>query len=418
MAWYDDGELRFAVGIEDTFVPQSAPGLRPLDEYDLMQHYRFWSDDLGYAKESGATMVRWGIPWYKVNPALGEWDFEWLDQVVDRFEELGLELVADLMHYGTPLWLEDEFANSEYPVLVAEFAGQVARRYRGRIAHYTPLNEPMLNIMYCGEFGHWPPALTGQEGFVTVLRGVAKGLVLTQQAVTAEDPDADFVHVEASFRFVGDSPRHAAQIEHLRQRAFLVEDLVTGSVGRDHPLVPWLRDNGFTDADFEWHRANVAWPDVMGVNYYPQHSTELFEDGVEHHGGPGDLRPRQDDWTEGLEELLRGWQARYERPVFLTETCQTGSVEDRIRWMDASVASVHRLRAEGLDVVGYTWWCVTDMFEWTYRAGDGSPMDYHLAMGLWSLEEDEAGVMQRVKNAAADRFAFHATQAHQQHLEG
>lgn len=410
--WYNDGKLRFAVGIEDTFVPQWKPGLRPLDEYDLMQHYRFWSEDLGYAAESGATMVRWGIPWYKVNPARGEWDFEWLDKVIDRFDELGLELIADLMHYGTPLWLDGEFANPAYPELIAEYAGAVAERYRGRIRHYTPLNEPMLNIMYCGEFGYWPPALTGDSGFVTLLRQVGKGIVLTQRAIAEADPGADFVHVEASFRFAGDLEAHREEASHLRHRAYIVQDLVTGRVDKSHALSGWLRDHGFSDADFAWFQSNTAWPDVMGVNYYPAHSTELFEEGVHHSGGPEDLRPRHNDWTDGLEELLRDWNARYGVPVFLTETCLTGSVEDRIRWMDASVASVKRLKSEGLDVVGYTWWCVTDMFEWSYRPGEGKPMDYRLEMGLWSLVERDDGVLERVKNPAADRFLFHATAIH------
>jgi aryl-alcohol dehydrogenase-like predicted oxidoreductase len=49
--------FRFAVGIEDTFVPHAFPGHRALDEYELTQHYRFWSEDLGLAAETGAGLV-------------------------------------------------------------------------------------------------------------------------------------------------------------------------------------------------------------------------------------------------------------------------------------------------------------------------------------------------------------------------
>jgi len=45
---------------------------------------------------------------------------------------------------------------------------------------------------------------------------------------------------------------------------------------------------------------------------------------------------------------------RVHRPVFLTEMSVVGNVEERIRWLDQSVAHVHALRAGGLDVVGYT----------------------------------------------------------------
>lgn len=402
--WYREGRLHFALGVEDTFVPQQEPGRRALDEYELMQHYTFWERDLELCEQSGATLLRWGIPWYRVNPAPGEWDWEWLDQVVDWFDAHRIDLVADLIHYGTPLWLEGEFAAADYPERVAEYARAVAERYRGRIRHYTPANEPLLNVMYCGEFAHWPPYLSGDDGFVTVLKAISRGIVLTQHAIAEADPDADFVHVEASFRFDGALSAHPETVEHLRHRAYIVQDLVMGRVDDAHPLTPYLRAHGFSDDDLEWARTHTAQPDVVGVNYYPQHSTELFEDGVVLGGGPGELRPRRNAGTEGLKEVLSTFAARYGRPVFLTETGYTGTVQERIDWLHDSVAAVEDLRREGVDVVGYTWWCITDMYEWTYRHSDGPRRDHLLRMGLWALEEDADGILHRVHTPVADAF--------------
>jgi len=402
--WYSDGRLRMAVGIEDTFIPQTREGERALDEYELMQHYRAWEQDLELSAESGAEMIRWGIPWYRVSPEPGRWEWSWLDKVIEKMNDLGLDLVADLIHYGTPLWLVNEFANPDYPAHVAEYAAKVAERYRGLIRHYTPANEPLLNTMYCGEFGEWPPYLEGDTGFGTVLRGISRGIVTTQNAISAVDPSADYVHVEASFRFAGATDAHPEVHEHLRHRAYIVQDLVTGRVDARHPLTPYLLQHGFTDNDLEWARTTTAQPDVVGVNYYPQHSTEVFQEGVYLGGGPDALRPRLNAWTEGLRDVITSFAKRYDKPVFLTETGFTGTVDERIAWMDASVEEVRQLRAEGTDVIGYTWWCTTDMVEWSYRHGNGAPMDYRLRMGLWSLEEDAAGVLQRVRTAAADRF--------------
>jgi beta-glucosidase len=410
--WYDAQELLFAVGFEDTFVPQTRPGGRSLDEYELTQHNHYWYDDLGRAAESGARYVRWGIPWYRVNPADGVWDWSWLDQVVDRFDELGLVAIVDLMHYGTPLWLDNQFANARYPDAVSEYARRVAERYRGRLTVFTPLNEPLLNVLYCGEFGYWPPYLSGDDGFVTVLRAIARGIVCTQQAIVdVVGDDASFVHVEASFRFSGDLHAYPEQSAHLGHRAFLVEDLLTGKVDEHHPLAAYLRRFGFADEDFAWHREHLARPDVMGVNYYPAISTEVFEQGVAHTGGPSDPRPRVDEWTDGLADVLTRWHRRYDVPVFLTETCYTGTVEQRLSWLDASVECVHQLRRAGVDVVGYTWWAVIDMFDWAYRDGAGPLASYQLPMGLWDLKLDGAGVWQRVRNPVADRYWQHANQA-------
>ncbi len=407
--WFADGRLRYAVGVEDTFVPQVRPGERPLDEYELMQHYRAWEEDLELCAESGATMVRWGIPWYRVNPEKGRWDWAWLDRVIDKFDSLGLDLIADLIHYGTPLWLEGQFSHPDYPRRAAEYAAAVADRYRGRIRHYTPLNEPLLNAMYCGEFGHWPPYLTGDHGFCTLARAISRGIVETQSAIAAVDPGADFVHVEATFRFTGDLDAHRATVEHLSHRAFLIQDLVTGRVGPEHPLARYLLTHGFSEPDLAWAQRHTAQPDVVGVNYYPQHSTERFEAGIVQGGGPDDLRPRHNAWTEGLKDVLTAYADRYGKPVFLTETSFTGTVEERITWMDVSLRAVKELRAEGADVIGYTWWCITDMVEWSYRHGTGKPLDYRLPMGLWGLEEDESGLYQRVRTAVADRFLAHSS---------
>ncbi|MDR1077704.1 MAG: family 1 glycosylhydrolase [Propionibacteriaceae bacterium] len=412
MRWYQDGRLHFALGLEDTFIPQTRPGERALDEYELTQHYDHWHEDLGLAAESGATMLRWGVPWHRVNPAPDGWDCSWLDRVVDRFDQVGVTPIIDLMHYGTPLWLERQFAHPDYPARVAEYAARLADRYRGRLNCFTPLNEPLLNAIYCGQFAHWPPYLSSDEGLVTLIRALTRGIVATQRAIAEVAGDeVTFIHVEASFRFAGEVAANQAEVDHLRNRAFVMEDLVTGRVGDDHPLAPYLLRHGFSDDDLDWARRNTAWPDVMGVNYYPAGQTEIFEVQERHSGGPLDPRPRRNDWTTGLTEVLTAWAERYGRPVMLTETAITGSDAIRQAWLDDSVAAVHGLRAEGVDVVGYTWWSLIDMIEWTYRQGTQPPSHYQLNMGLWRLEADATGAMRRVRTPLADQFRRHALAA-------
>lgn len=411
--WYDPDSLLFAVGIEDTFIAQEYPGRRKLDEYEMTQHNQFWHSDLGLAAEAGARAIRWGIPWYRVNPERGEFDFSWIDRVADRFEEVGLTPIIDLMHYGTPLWLERSFDDPDYPKLIAEYAAAVAERYRDRFTVFTPLNEPLLNVIYCGEFGIWPPHQTGDAGFARLLGQIGEGIVRTQAAIADVTADsASFVHVEASYRF--SDPEHSAPelVEFLRNRAFIVEDLVTGRVDDAHPLVGWLRSNGFSDDALAWHAENVAIPDVMGVNYYPQVSTEAFSPGaVQPSGSLEDPRPRVDHGTTGLEEVLLAFWNRYERPVMVSETSVGGTPAERIEWMDASISTVHRLRDRGVPVVGYTWWAVFDWFTWDYRE-ETKPLENYLCRnGLWDLEIDAAGVFQRTRTAAVDRFRHHATEA-------
>lgn len=409
--WFEDGALHFGLGIEDTFVPQSRPGERAIDEYALTDHYARYAQDLDLAVGSGATFLRWGVPWYRVNPARGTWDWSWVDRVVDRFAEVGLRPVIDLLHYGTPLWLDGQFAHPDYPQVVAEYAVAFAERYGDTVTDYTPVNEPMIHALFSGVYGYWPPYLTGDDGLTTMVRALGEGFVRSQRGIADVLGDrATFMHVDASMRYAGDvHGGHRAQAERLREQAYLVEDLVTGRVGDDHPLAGVLRAGGMADAHLAWFAEHAVRPDVMGVNYYPRISTEVFEEGVHHLGGFADPRPTQDAGVAGLVEVLTAAERRYGVPVMLTETSVTAPAADRVAWLRESVGAVRALRAVGHRVVGYTWWPLFDMYEWTYRHGTGPREDYLLTMGLYDLVEDGAGGLDRRPTPVADTYRELAT---------
>ena len=393
--WERPYGLWFAVGIEDTFVPQSCPGLRPLDEYELTGHYDKWREDLDLAASTGASMIRYGIPWYRVNPAPDEWDWSWTDRVMERLRSLGLIPIIDLMHCGCPLWLRGEFANPDYPEHVAEYAAQFAGRYGESVRFYTPMNEPLLNAMYCGEDGRWPPALTGDEGFVLLTKQLVRGIVRTQRAVVDRVGDPTFVHVEATFRYRG-GPGHAELIKSLRHRTWLIYDLLFGRVDHDHPLYAYLSNNGFSDEDFAFFREHVTEPDILGINYYPHMSTtEFLPDGGRRNAWSGAV---------GMEELVRDFHARYGKPIFWTETSVPGTVEDRLRWLEASLELVYRLRSEGIPLVGYTWWPLFSLLNWAYREGGKPPEAYLWHMGMYDLKPDGGGNFLRTETPVVEAF--------------
>jgi len=176
-------DFLWATGIEDTFIPQTRPGHRSLDEYELMGHYKHWREDLALARELGVQAIRWGVPWYRVEPRQEAFDWSWTDQVLPYLaEELGITPIVDLMHYGCPFWLRGEFANDAYPRAVASYAAAFARRYSRLVHWYTPLNEPLITAEFCVLRGIWPPHLHGDGGFVRVLDAVCRGIVATTEA--------------------------------------------------------------------------------------------------------------------------------------------------------------------------------------------------------------------------------------------
>jgi beta-glucosidase len=372
----------WASGIEDTFVPQTRRGHRALDEYELIGHYQHWREDLMLAKQLGVKMLRWGVPWYRVEPQQGEFDWRWTDELLPYLvEELGVTPIVDLMHYGCPFWLRGEFANAEYPQAVATYAGAFAERYKHLTHWYTPLNEPLENASMCGKRGLWPPYLRGDSGYVTIMLQLVRGIRNSVAAIKSADPHAILVHIEAA------GLRRAARedLEVLaaedRLRGFLCYDLLTGRLNNEHSLFTWLLRNGASPNDLSSFARTPIELDVLGLNFYPQWSTQqITVDG----GGRLMYRATEKDGA-GFGALIDDFYRRYQVPIIVTETSAKGSDRVRARWLEDSVAAVKCLRGQGVPVLGYTWFPMFTMIDWRYRYGREPLETYRLELGMYTL---------------------------------
>ncbi|HVR95803.1 MAG TPA: family 1 glycosylhydrolase [Thermoanaerobaculia bacterium] len=377
----------WASGIEDTFVPQTRPGHRALDEYQLMGHYEHWREDLDLARDLGVQALRWGVPWYRVEPLPGELDWHWTDQVVPYMvEELGITPIIDLMHYGCPFWLRREFASDDYPRAVAAYARAFAERYAGRVRWYTPLNEPIVNALFCGKRGLWPPYLRGDAGYIRIMLQLVRGILRTVDAIKEVDPGALMVHVEAT----GLNRAARADLEVLaieeQRRGFLGYDLLTGKLTPDHPLFTWLLRNGASPDDLAAITRSAIPLDVIGMNFYPQWSTQQVT--VDRKGRLAYKAVEQDG--AGFVTLIEDYWKRYNVPIMVTETSARGAVDVRSRWLEASVAAIRQLRAAGVPVLGYTWFPMFTMIDWRYRFGKQTVDHYRLDLGLYTLAPEGA----------------------------
>src|SRR5512132_1257028 len=97
----------WATGIEDTFITAPWPQTgRTLDEYELTGHYDRWHSDLGMMREINVNAARYGIPWHRIQPRQGVWEWDFVDRALGRILELGIEPIVDLVHYGLPTWID------------------------------------------------------------------------------------------------------------------------------------------------------------------------------------------------------------------------------------------------------------------------------------------------------------------------
>lgn len=428
-------DFMWATGIENTFIPQTRAGLRALDEYELTQHYELWRQDIDRVASLGVSHLRWGVPWYRVNPAPGRFNWTWVDEVLDYVvNEKGIQPILDLMHYGTPRWMENSFINASYPQRVAEYVSEFATRYKDLIQFYTPLNEPTLNADLCGRVGIWPPYLRGADGYVKILMQIARGMALTAQALREIDPDAVLVQVEALLWLWTTDARLKGMIDRSREHRYLAFDLFTGRVDDQHPLWPFLQSHGVREGDLTWLRDRAARVDVLGVNFYPWSGGEVVMgpkgrvpsrartlldlnfspwsggETVIHAG----RRPRVRRILTGhyLVDVLREAWTRYQIPLMITETSAKRNVAGRAQWMDETVAAVRTAQADGVPVIGYTWFPAFTMIDWSYRTGRRPLSRYLLHLGLWDSHFDEEGVLQRHPTPLVERYQQYVAGEH------
>ena len=378
----------FAGGIEDTFVPQVINGHRPLDEYELIGHYEHWREDLNLARELGLHALRWGVPWYKVEPQSGKFDWRWIDEVIPYMvEELRITPIIDLMHYGCPFWLEREVANKDYPRYVARYAQEFARRYGHLIKFYTPLNEPIINALMCGLRGLWAPYLKGERNYLKIMLRLARGIQNTVHAIREVDADSVMVYVEATglTRAIRDDLQALAVEEN--RRGYLCFDLITGNFKPDHPLYLWLIRHGFTPEHLAEFYEKPVKLDILGMNFYPQWSTkQIYQDrrGRIHFR---DIEPE----GNGFVELIESYYDRYKTPIMITETSAVGTDEIRSRWFESSLSMVKGLREKGVPVIGYTWFPLFTMIDWRYRFSSEPLEHFYLELGIYKLNQSGEG---------------------------
>lgn len=391
----------WSTGIEDTFItaPHPVTG-RTLDEYELTGHYERWFEDLGLIAELGVPCARYGVPWHRIQPAPGTWDWSFPDATLERLLDLGVEPQVDLVHYGLPAWIEGAFLHPDYPKLVADYAARLAERFRGRITWYTPLNEPRITGWYCGRLGWWPPFRRSWAGFVALMLAIAKGMVETVRALQSVDPEIVPYFVDATDLYDTDDPAFEEEAGRRQEIVFLALDLVSGRIGEGHPLWPWLLKHGAREADLAWFRDNAVETPVIGLNLYPMFTQKkLLRDA----GGRFRIRMPYAG-PDLVTRLGRLYFERYGVPLMISETASIGSLSRRLAWLDGSVAATRQLRSEGVPLVGYTWWPMFSLVTWAYRQGR-RPVTEHLArMGLWDIVPDAQDPLRRVRTPAVDIY--------------
>ncbi|NQT58352.1 MAG: family 1 glycosylhydrolase [Bacteroidetes bacterium] len=375
----------WAGGIENTFInhPHPVTGKR-LDEYELTNHYDNWKSDVEMVASIPINSLRWGIPWYKANPKPGVFDLDWSKRVVDALLEKNIEPIIDLVHYGTPDWLDNSFLHPDYPDRVTEFTEAVLSSIGDRVTYFTPNNEPYTACEFCGLRGEWPPYGTSDEIFLSIMKQIGKGVTKTSHLL--RDYHKVSVHVEVASDGWTDEPDLQAETAHFSTKQRIYWDMITGKITSQHRLYSWLLDKGWDVMDMQYFSDNPVEIDIMGLNFYPQWSISEFVKAQPDSNNSEWTRKPTPSGKEALKQLIEKYWDIYRVPIMITETSVYGESSLKTDWLSTSVAALGELREKGVEIVGYTWFPLLDMIDWNYRIEAGPSENFLINLGLWDSE--------------------------------
>lgn len=203
-----------------------------------------------------------------------------------------------------------------------------------------------------------------------------KANILAMEAILEVRPDALFIQSESSEYYHAKNPGAIKPAEIKNATRFLSLDL---NYGRrvDSEMYEYLMDNGMTRDEYHFFlNKNMKHHCIMGNDYYVTNEHRVNDDGSTDPAGE----------IFGYHVITMQYYQRYQLPVMHTETNinQGPGGDEAVKWLWKEWANVLRVRNEGVPVVGFTWYSLTDQVDWdsALRENNGNINP----LGLYDLE--------------------------------
>jgi hypothetical protein len=175
---------------------------------------------------------------------------------------------------------------------------------------------------------------------------------MAMHAILKIQPEATFIQSESSEYFHAIDPKALPLARFLNQKRFLSLDLTYG-----YPLnvtmYEYLLSNGLTKDEFQWFTDNqVKAKCIMGNDYYVTNEHIVHPDGSTQAAGE----------IFGYYVITSQYYKRYRLPIMHTET--NIKMPACREWLLKQWANVHRLKYDGIPVIGFTWYSLTHQVDW------------------------------------------------------
>ena len=344
------GNFMFATGIECSN-PTIKNGTIRRDLLEECGHYERFEEDLHLIKDLGLKVVRYGLPYYKINHAPGKYDFELADRAMRLIRELELTPILDLMHFGVPDWIGD-FQNPELPIHFADYVSAVVDRYPW-VRYYTPVNEIYVTARVSAKDGIWNEQLRSDRAFVNAIKHCVAASILATHEIAKRRNDCVIVQSESAEYLHEACAAVSEETKLFNKQRLIALDLLYAHPP-DADVCHYLQDNGLTREEYDWFMAGEP-PgyQIMGNDYYGRNERIKLADGS--------FSTAED--VLGWYQITHDYYTRYKKPVMHTET-NVFDADEAPKWLWKQWINVLRMREEGIPVLGFTWYSLIDQIDW------------------------------------------------------
>jgi len=348
------GNFLFATGIECSNPTIKGRGRSGRQRRDLLEecgHYKHWKKDFALVRELGLKVLRYHLPYHRTHLAPGKYDWEFADLVMAEMQKLDIEPILDLLHFGVPDWLGD-FQNPELPVHFADYAEAVAKRYPW-VRYYTPVNEIFVTAKFSAKEGVWNECLKNDKAFVTAIKHCVAASILGNHALARLRPDCVIVQSESAEYIHDMQAAPSQQIKLENKLRFVPLDLLYAHPF-DSDVCCYLMDNGLSREELDWFmKGEPPGYQIMGNDYYGKNEHILLPDGKKCEG----------EDVLGWYQITKEYYERYKKPVMHTET-NVLDADKAANWLWKQWVNILRMRRDGVPVLGFTWYSLTDQIDW------------------------------------------------------
>jgi hypothetical protein len=304
-----------------------------LDLIKATAHDKHSLGDYRACRNLGFGTLRDGLRWHLIEKSPGKYDWSsWLP-MLDAAEEVGVQIIWDLFHYGSPDCIDQ--AAPDFPQRFTEFvlaALEVQESVSGRSPLVCPLNE--INFLsWAVDDGYFPQVGPGQRGWFK--DQLVRTAITAARAIRDGWPQATIVWAEPLIHIAPHDLRRATvkaakqNLQGMYEAYDWIVGLARPELGGDPSLV-----------------------DVVGWNFYP-HNQWYFK-GPTIPMGHHEYRP--------LADMLVEMAERYKKPLFLSETGAEGT--GKPSWLHYVCDEVRDAMARGVDIRGICWYPITAYPGW------------------------------------------------------